>query len=380
VGAGNAHLLDSFVGVDGQTATLRHGEADSSGAGRQQESMNIRPLQADLEAHWDEYVLQHPDATPFHLSAWKRVVEREFAYEPRYLLAEEGGRIQGVLPLFLVSNLLQGRALISSPFAVYGGICADNQAAEELLRQAACQMGRQERVEYVELRERRLPTQNGFLIKQLYVTFECALQPDPDAQFRQLPKDTRYMVRKGQRNGLRVVTDQSQLGVLHDIYAETVRRLGSPVFSKRYFRTLCEEFGEAAEISVTWQGDKALAAVLSLRFRDALLPYHGGSRREGQAVGANNFLYWELMREACQRGLRTYDFGRSKVGTGSHFFKTQWNMQEKPLPYQYYLVRRKALPNFSPANPRFKFAIALWKHVPLPMTKAIGPALVRLFP
>ncbi len=370
-------------GAESETAAaaaFRHDEADRGEARGRENRMQIGPLQADLYARWDEYALQHGDATPFHLTAWKRVVERAFGYEPRYLVAEEGGNIRGILPLFLVSNWFQGRVLISSPFAVYGGICAADPAAEEGLRQAACQMARDARVEYLELRERRPTARNGFLVKQLYVTFDCALHPDPEAQFRQLPKDTRYMVRKGRRNGLQVISDPSQLDVFYDIYAETVRRLGSPVFAKRYFRILREEFGEDAEVSVVWQGDKALAAVLSFRFRDALLPYHGGSLEAGQAVAANNFLYWELIREACQRGLRTFDFGRSKVGSGSHFFKTQWSMEEKPLPYQYYLVRRKTLPNYSPANPRFKFAIALWKRAPLSLSKAIGPALVRLFP
>jgi len=55
-------------------------------------------------------------------------------------------------------------------------------------------------------------------------------------------------------------------------------------------------------------------------------------------------------------------------------------MRERPLPYQFYLVRRKDMPNFSPANPRFGRAIELWKRMPFPLTKALGPALVRLFP
>jgi hypothetical protein len=97
-------------------------------------------------------------------------------------------------------------------------------------------------------------------------------------------------------------------------------------------------------------------------------------------LAANNFMYWELLRVACQRSLLTFDFGRSKVGSGSYFFKTQWNMQERPLPYQFYLVRRRKLPNFSPANPNFRFAIALWKRFPLSVTKTLGPALVRFFP
>jgi FemAB-related protein (PEP-CTERM system-associated) len=342
--------------------------------------MKIRRFEASLGTVWDEYVLGQPGATLFHSIAWKRAIEREFGYEERYLLVEHDGRISGILPLFLLSNWIQGRALISTPFAVYGGISARDETSEKLLARAACEMALAEGVEYLELRASRETAPNGFLIKELYVSFDCTLESNPEVLFRRLPKDTRYMVRKGWKNGLRLVTDPSQLDTFYEIYAQSVRRLGTPVFSKRHFRILCEEFGDAAEISVVRQGQRPVASVLSFRFRDSLLPYYGGSLPEGRALGANNFMYWELMRSACERGLRHYDFGRSKIGTGSHFFKTQWCMQEKPLPYQYYLVRRRTLPNFSPANPRFKLATALWRRAPLALTKAFGPALVRLFP
>jgi FemAB-related protein (PEP-CTERM system-associated) len=343
-------------------------------------SVNVRPYEDSVRTDWDQFVQGHPEATIFHSTVWKRAIERAFRYEGRYLLAEQDGRVCGVLPLFLVSNWVQGRALISTPFAVYGGIAAQHETAKELLVKAACKMARDEGTAYLELRACRETAPNGFLIKRLYVSFDCALESDPELMFRRLPKDTRYMVRKGRKNGLRLVTDPSQLDTFYEIYADNVRRLGTPVFSKRYFRTLCEEFGDAVEISVVWHCRRAVASVLSFRFRNSLLPYYGGALPEGRELGANNFMYWELIRGACERGLRHYDFGRSKIGTGSHFFKTQWCMKERPLPYQYYLVRRKSLPNFSPVNSRFKLAIALWKHMPLGLTKALGPALARLFP
>jgi FemAB-related protein (PEP-CTERM system-associated) len=342
--------------------------------------MNIRSSSNELNAGWDAFVREHAEGTLFHLTAWKRAIEREFGFEARYLLAEENGRIRGVLPLFLLSNWIQGTTLISTPFAVYGGVCASDDETAAALRQAACRMAQDEGVNYLELREAHRACGDGFLTKGLYVTFEQELNGDPEKLIRGLPKDTRYMIRKAQKNGLRAVTDNSQLDSFHEIYAQSVRNLGTPVFSKRFFRTLLEEFGEAAEITVVWHESTALAGVLSFRYRDAILPYYGGSLPEGRRFAANNFMYWEVLRRACEAGLHTFDFGRSKLGSGSYLFKTQWNMTERALPYQYYLVRRKSMPNYSPVNPRFKLAADVWKHIPLPFTKALGPALVRLFP
>jgi FemAB-related protein (PEP-CTERM system-associated) len=342
--------------------------------------VNIRPYEDGMQTAWDAFVARQPEGTLFHATAWKRTIERAFGFEPRYLVAEESGEIRGVLPLFLSSNWIQGRTLISTPFAVYGGICASDPIASQGLREAACRMAAEEGVNYLELREPFRAYGDGFLTKELYVTFEQELPGDPEKLLRGLPKDTRYMIRKGQKSGLRAVTGNDQLDPFYEIYAQSVRNLGTPVFGKRFFKIALEEFGSAAEVMVIRNDTKALAAVLSFRFRDAILPYYGGSLLEGRQFAANNYMYWEVLRSACERGLRSYDFGRSKLGTGSYFFKTQWSMRERPLPYQFYLVRRKNLPNFSPANPRFKLATEIWKRIPFSLTKTLGPALVRLFP
>jgi hypothetical protein len=44
------------------------------------------------------------------------------------------------------------------------------------------------------------------------------------------------------------------------------------------------------------------------------------------------------------------------------------------------LLRRKHIPNFSPVNPKFRFAIEVWKSLPLMVARLVGPQLIRLFP
>jgi FemAB-related protein (PEP-CTERM system-associated) len=340
----------------------------------------VRSYQGQFQTAWDEYVYRHPFGSIFHLTAWKRVVERGFKFESRYLFLEEHGSIRGVLPLFMVSNVLFGRSLISTPMAVYGGICADNAEMSSQLRQAACQMAKRDRVQYLELREQWPITASGFETKDLYVTFDLELPRVLDELLRGFPRDTRYMIRKGQKNDLRAVVDNRELDTFYEIYSRSFSHLGTPVFSKRLFKIVLDEFREQCELTTVWRGQKALASVLSFRFRDWVLPYFGGSLVESRPFAANNFMYFEVMRHALETGVRHFDFGRSKLGSGSHAFKTQWNMRERRLPYQFFLVRRKSVPNFSPANPKFTLAISLWKALPLPITKILGPAMVRAFP
>ncbi|HET7208499.1 MAG TPA: FemAB family XrtA/PEP-CTERM system-associated protein [Terriglobales bacterium] len=341
---------------------------------------NVCSYNSAMERGWDAFVSRHVQGTLFHLTAWKRAIERAFGFESRYLAVVDRGEIRGVLPLFLVRNLVQGKALISVPFGVYGGICADDDETSQLLREAACGLARQERVQYLELREQSPTPHPEFECKRLYVTFDRELPPDPDELLNSFPRDTRYMIRKAHKNGLHAVVDNAQLDLLYDIYAYSVWQLGSPVFPKHYFRMLMEEFGDRCEITTIWHQNRAVAGVMSFRFNDWVLPYYGGSLAEGRQLAANNLMYWEVMRRASERGIRYFDFGRSKLGTGAYAFKMQWNMRERPLPYQFYLVRRKTMPNFSPANPRFHLGVNLWKRIPLTVANTFGPSLVRLFP
>lgn len=333
-----------------------------------------------IEPAWDRYVLQHPHATLFHMTTWKRAIERTFGYQARYLAAEQDGEIAGVLPLFLVSNPLMGKTLISTPFASYGGILAGDEEARISLLNAATRLAHEKRVQYLELREQQPYEDSGFYTKKLYVNFKCPIDPNPEQQMARLPKDTRYMIRKAVKGGLRTTRGNHQLDVFYEVYAHSVRNLGTPVFPRGFFRTLLEELRDLAEITIVWSGKSAVAGTMCFHFQGSICPYYAGSTSQGRKCAANNFIFWHLIEDGAKRGIGVFDFGRSKLGTGSHVFKSKWNMEESSLPYRYYLVERKEMPDFSPNNPRFHRAIEMWKHIPLPMTKVFGPALVRFFP
>jgi FemAB-related protein (PEP-CTERM system-associated) len=333
-----------------------------------------------FQSAWDNYVRNHPRATFFHLTAWKRVVERVFGCKSRYIFIESDGAIRGVLPLFEVFSPLQGRSLISVPFATYGGPCADDEEMATALRAAARRMAEQHNVQYLELRDREPISDPEFHTKKLYYSFDLEFPKSIHDLLNSFPRDTRYMIRKAQKYGLRAVVGPQHLDVFYDVFAHSYHHLGTPVFPKRLFKVVLEEFAEQCELTTIWHNEKAVAAVLSFRFGDWIVPHFGGSLIESRPLAANNFMYWEVMKRGMETGARFFDFGRSKAGTGAYAFKTQWNMREHELPYHVFLVRRSTMPNFSPANPKFNLPISLWKAMPLGLSKVIGPAIIRWFP
>ena len=184
------------------------------------------------------------------------------------------------------------------------------------------------------------------------------------------------MIRKGQGNRLRSEID-ADIDRLYRVYAESVRNLGTPVFAKNYFRILREEFADCSDIVTITSGSQAVAAVLNFYFRDEVLPYYGGGVRAARALAANDFMYWEVMRRACERGYRTFDFGRSKIGTGSYAFKHNWGFPATPLTYQFRLAPGRTMPDLNPLNPKLRLFVAAWKRLPLPLAARLGPPIVR---
>jgi FemAB-related protein (PEP-CTERM system-associated) len=343
-------------------------------------SLQVRTFSNNDAKPWDAFVKNHPAGSFFQLTAWKIAVEKTFGYEPCYMLAERGGLITGVLPLFFVSDWFAGRRLMSVPLGVYGGICASDDESREKLLDAAKELSVSRTVDYLELRNRRSNIDAGFHPNSLYSTFTCSLSPDLDANLKRLPKDTRYMIRKAEKAGLRLERGEHLTRTFYSLFAQSMHRLGTPVLPHSLFENLQREFGEAMEIMVVYSGAKAVSGVVSFFYGDTIFPYYAGASPEAPKLCANNFMYWELMKQAAQAGYRQFDFGRSKKDTGSYAFKTQWNMDIAPLDYEVLLVQRKTVPNFSPVNPKFERAIRLWRSMPLWMANAVGPHVIRWLP
>lgn len=340
----------------------------------------VREYRDSDRQRWDSFVHGEPSATFFHLSGWMKVMERTFQYRCRALYCEKNGKITGVLPLLELSNWLQGRCLISTPFAVYGGVAASDEESYTALVNHARNLALDEQVEYLELRNRTREIETGSYPITRYVTFTGELSSDHETNLNRLPRDTRYMIRKAQKKNLSVQHGTEVLKQFHGLMSISLRRLGTPMFPLSLFTNLVDEFGDATDLLTVYSGSKPVAAVLSFVFRDTISPYYVGAGPEAPALAANNFMYWELMQWAANKGLREFDFGRSKKGTGAYSFKSQWNMKVSPLKYRVFLVRKKAPPDFSPANPRFERATRVWSRLPLWLTKQAGPRVVRWFP
>jgi FemAB-related protein (PEP-CTERM system-associated) len=336
----------------------------------------LHPEDAANNARWDAFVLACPDATFFHRAGWQRVLRETMRHDTHFLYAERDGAVVGVLPLAHVRSVLFGNSLVGLPFTVYGGVAAAEEDAASALEAQADALARSLGVAHLELRHVKQrhadwPSQN------LYVTFRKALLPDEEGNMLAIPRKQRAMVRKGIKNGLASVID-ADASRFFALYADNVHRHGTPALPRRYFEALLAEFGAQAEVlTVESPAGKPLSSVLSFYFRDEVLPYYAGDDVAARDLAANDFKYWELMRRACARGLKVFDYGRSKQGTGPYAFKKNWGFEPQPLSYEYVLYKRDGIPQNNPNNPKYQLLIKTWRKLPLSVVNWLGPFIVK---
>ncbi|MBT9492896.1 MAG: FemAB family PEP-CTERM system-associated protein [Paucibacter sp.] len=342
-------------------------------------ALQIKRLSAqdpDLARRWDAFVLACPQATFFHRAGWLRMIEQVFKHRGFFLYAERDGQIEGVLPLAQVKSLLFGHSLVALPFAVYGGVAANNEEAAAALELEAQSIAKQLGADHLEFRNVQ-PRHSDWPAQDLYVTFRKEILADDEANMLAIPRKARAVVRKGLKNAL-VSHIDSDVSRFFALYASNTHRHGTPAMPKRYFAALLDEFGADAEVlTVTDAQGRPLSSVLSFYFRDEVLPYYAGDEEAARDLAANDFKYWELMRRACARGLKVFDYGRSKQGTGSYAFKKNWGFEPTPLHYEYCLYKRDAVPQNNPANAKYQLLIKTWRRLPLGVANWLGPMIVR---
>lgn len=339
----------------------------------------VKQLTPSEYEQWDSYVKNHQQGSFFHLSGWQQVIAKSFHHDCYFLYVELDGNIAGVLPLVEVKSKLFGHALISTPFCVYGGAIAESPALVRQLEKEACQLAEKLSVDYLELRYQE-EQDSLLLLKQAHSTFGCELAEDSEHILATIKKKQRAVIRHSLKNELTfsLESGKANLKDFYQLLSTSYRNLGTPIFTESYFTNLVDVFGDNVDIAVIKNKDNQLSsAVMNFYFNGKVLPYYGGGNDSARGLKSADFMYYQVMCNASERGFNWYDFGRSKNDSGPYKYKKNWGMEPKSLYYYYHLVNAKELPNLSPNNPKYKLFIELWQKLPLKVSQFIGPFLSK---
>lgn len=341
--------------------------------------MDVVLLSPDREKAWKNFVKDSSLATSAHLLGWRNVVEKTYHHTPYYFMAMDGGTVVGCLPLFLIKSRLFGRFLTTAPYLSYGGLLAEDEEAARALVEAAKELAYEQKARYVEIRGLN-KVGHGLQLKEKYCMYLLSLAPDPEAVWRGLEKRARSAVRRAINSGVTVEWGAHLMSDFVEILCRLMRDLGTPFHGEPLYRNILDEFSGQAEIFMARYQGRLIGAGLTVTTGKTLAWPYGGCLKIYRDLAAMSLLTWEIIRYGCQRGSTSLDLGRSQWNSGTALFKRQWGARPFPLFYEYHMTDGVTMPDMDPTNPRFRFALAVWKRLPVFAARALGPLIISDIP
>jgi serine/alanine adding enzyme len=364
-------------------------------------SIDVREISSEGKEEWDRYVLSHPEPTCYHRFGWMRAVESVYGHRAHYLAARreareeggEGGKICGILPLVHMNHFLTGNVLVSLPFGDLGGPLVDDGEAENALLRAASVLGRKLGAAKIELRCRQgmaaQESLGGGAVRcsRDKVLMALDLPGSPEELFRDFKSQRRKHIRKAEKSGLACrFGGPDLLDEFYPVFSEHMRDLGSPVHSREWFRKVMEEYEGLSILGVISLKETPVAAGILLHLeKTATIPW-SASLRKYQPLYPNTLLFWNLLKYACEIGIRQFDFGRSTVGGGTYVFKEKWGAKPQPLHWYTLAASPAAGDGNRPADMLGKadawreIAAWVWAKLPLALANRLGPRIRRNIP
>lgn len=341
--------------------------------------MRVRPATGADAARWNAFVNLCPRANFYQRFEWEGVNRERLGHRTEFLLAERGEDIVGVMPMVRVRSALFGDVLSSMPFVNFGGPAGLDEGIEDALAEAARARADALRCHYLQIRATRAFP--GMQVGTDKVSMTVALDPDPEALMRSFSTKHRTNIRRAQKNDLTVRAGGTEL--LDDFYATLSRswqRLGTPLYRRSYFEDIVRRFDGGTRLFVAYHGGVPVATAFNGEFRGTVEGMWAGVDPRAQELQPNYVLYWEMLRDACERGLTRFHLGRSTKDSGAVRFKEKWSATPQQLYWNHHLVRAREMPSLNPDNPRYARAIRTWQRLPLGVLRVIGPPLARLIP
>jgi len=331
---------------------------------------------------WDEFVLQHPHSSPYHLADVVQVGARAFGLKNYFIVSRNAeGAISGALPLVEQASLAFGRFLVSVPFFNYGGALATGPDSLRRLITAAESLAKERKVQHVELRHEQPLAGLDYALRLDKITMLLDLPATAEALSKQLGSKLRSQIRRAEREQPVVeIGGRELIPRFYEVFRVAMHELGTPVYSRRFFETVFDAMPTRCTLVLVNARGAVQAASFLVRYRDRMEVPWAACMPLAKPLALNMRLYWEMLKHSIEAGCRQFDFGRSTRGSGTHRFKAQWGAQPVQLNWYYWLAPGRELPKLNQDNPRYALAASIWRRLPRWFVNAAGPHIVKNLP
>lgn len=313
-------------------------------------------------SHWasvyQDFVSCHPHSSIYHTLEWHAVIQEAYGYSPVYVLLEQSGQVQGVLPLFMLQGLL-GKRLVSIPFSHRVPILAKNKDILQNLLEAAQHLCVKKGCGSIALRHGwSLPRPGPWQSVEDNYNSELPLdRPLNDVWNNLDAKSARWAVNRARRDG--VVVDKRQdvaaYRTFYQLELQTRRRQAMPVYPPYLFESIWRHLASSdlSQIMLAYVGGHVAAGTIVLSFKGSAIYGYAASVADREVLRSQpmDLLVWEAIQHAHESGARQFDFGTTpRFHEGLLRFKEKWGATSSPISYYHWAPsgRRRSINRTGP--------------------------------
>ncbi|MBF7072167.1 FemAB family PEP-CTERM system-associated protein [Glaciecola sp. MH2013] len=349
--------------------------------------IEIKHIGESDKSLWDNFVGNSSEASPYHRYAWGQAVQSSYGFTPIYLGAFNNNELVGILPLVKMGLPLRKAYYVSLPYCDCSGIIANNNDAYEALHDYAIKVLSKSEHTSLTLRAGTYATTDAEKIKQnTKVRMILPLEASVDEQMAAFKSKLRSQIRKAEKNGLRACVSEfsdsdafkQQFNAFYHVMACNMHSLGSPVHSRAWFYEVLKHYGKHAYLALVYKEEVAVGgAIVLMNGKNASIPW-ASTLADYNRLAPNMLLYWQVLSEAVEQKMLSFDFGRSTMGEGTYRFKKQWGCEPALLSWQEFNEGEPVDNNDMQKSKARSIIEQTWQKLPLGLTTFVGPK-VRKF-
>ena len=338
------------------------------------------------DPRWTPFVDAHPKSSIFHTAPWLKSLQQTYGYRPvAYTTSAAGEALTNAIVFCRVESWLTGRRLVSLPFSDHCEPLLDSAEDLQTIVSALEDEVRREKWNYFEFRPlEEMYVASTFGQKPIDYSFHVIdVRPDPETLFKGFHKDsTQRKIRRAEREQLKYEEGRTEamMSEFYHLLTLTRRRHNLPPQPKSWFLNLMCNFGDALKVRIVRKDKRAIAAMVTLQYKDTLIYKNGGSDPEFHNLGPMHLLYWTCIQQAHAAGLAKFDLGRCDAGQdGLITFKNRWGAKHSIIHYARFSDTQDLTHPFDTSSPKpgAGIARAVLEHLPNSLASLVGRVLYK---
>ena len=328
---------------------------------------------------WEQYVREHPDSIAWQSYEWFSVLRNHYAVTFLPIAVKNGGGIRGVLPLYRIGNARGRNLLMSVPYAVAGGVLADDVEAESLLVGKAFALAEEFGSRAIALKQYKRKVAGNFRDDDGFYNKELDIARDLGQVWKDLDARNQQQIEEARDHPLVLAHPVGDIKAFYTLLLQQHHRKGVPCVSRRWIEDLIN-FNLYSAALLMLHG-RPVAGTLVKAFKDTVsFPFTCIAADDDQHRMFAYDLYWKLIARFNAKGTRIYHSGRIPVNNAVEVYRLGWGGTRHGYHYQYYPGGGAVRSESGKKGRKRELFESLWRRMPLGVAQLLGPAIVRRFP